>query len=893
MESDKNKEFLFWKVFRNVYIFKIIKSYLKIKTNSFRFRVYSYDEINSVEWMIRNNYYSLLRDKVINGDPNLSFVLKTCSIPNDNKDLFFFSKKLNYLDIDNDGIDFLNKHTSSYNDILTTTKNSSKHLKMLNLERAFKYSLFNNDNNNKEFINDKQFYKSLFKNYYNYFLSPEQLQPQQTSPTPIPTPVPIPIPINGIIYKLIVYYDNDIALDIIINEYKLLKLSTVNDYQSLIILAINNHSFKVTNYLYKSIIENQIKINFNHSIIWKSIFPIYKNNGILNLFFRNNNNNKDDNLIIYKSTKVDPIIKFLILNNNNNNNNILEFKLTIKSVPKEVELLNYRIDYLVYQVTVETLLNSCYSISILNISPEIWKLNKLNLDRVSFGSSDSIIDKLLQEDYQILSIDQLNQFKSTLINLNILSTTISDLDYNDNNNNNSVEFIISKLIKMITYFSVDKNTINNHLFYSIMYYDHNKDDDGDSNNNNNNSSSGDNLKIIKKRNFFKLITGIEERTLLFKYCKGKRELQIQFLNYFLEGLGKTVLLSTFKLFIELDVHLELMDIITRELKLKLFNNIPTQPLPPHNLTQYSSMTYQQPKQQQQQQHIKTPLVFETPNSIRMFDYLYNNDDLSMYRFEISEILFKNNLSINTTSPYDFKINENEDENKNENENRNEKLITILNHFKINYTLDYESQLERIKNEVTSPTLKQSSINFIFNNFNDFKEIIISIFNNNNNNNNNNINSIEILNNINKLKYFCNGLIDCSIIQLLPLYNYLDNSSNRIEVENDYVLVEICKRGDLNGLEQILIRKNKFIIRRVLSCSIFFGQLKMFEYINNSKHSWIFSPLSNTTFPLSLYDFDQFTKYAIKYCQHSFIDYFRDVLKLKLKLLYNNNNKSFI
>ncbi|KAM9983980.1 hypothetical protein ACTFIY_000697 [Dictyostelium cf. discoideum] len=65
---EKQNEKLFWSVFRNKYLNRLI-----FKSSEFKFGVYTYYEINNVGWMINNKHFSLLKEKIIRNDRNLNF----------------------------------------------------------------------------------------------------------------------------------------------------------------------------------------------------------------------------------------------------------------------------------------------------------------------------------------------------------------------------------------------------------------------------------------------------------------------------------------------------------------------------------------------------------------------------------------------------------------------------------------------------------------------------------------------------------------------------------------------------------------------------------------------------------------------------------------------------
>ncbi|KAM9972313.1 hypothetical protein ACTFIW_007372 [Dictyostelium discoideum] len=68
----EREEILFWKIFKNKYLFKEI-----FKKKSFRLGCYSYYECNKVDWMIDNGYFNLLYYKIDKNDKNLIIDEKT------------------------------------------------------------------------------------------------------------------------------------------------------------------------------------------------------------------------------------------------------------------------------------------------------------------------------------------------------------------------------------------------------------------------------------------------------------------------------------------------------------------------------------------------------------------------------------------------------------------------------------------------------------------------------------------------------------------------------------------------------------------------------------------------------------------------------------------------
>ncbi|KAM9972190.1 hypothetical protein ACTFIW_003549 [Dictyostelium discoideum] len=150
-------DYLFFKVFKNIVLFKKIFSFIKHdnyysdfgirKLGSFR-----YEEIVSTNWMIKNQYYQLLFEKVKKKEYLLFNVYKT-NKPNEiyeprNEIRKKYDKK--------HGINiYLNKFS------------------IFNKKIAIDAKWLNNNNNNN---NNNGFYYYLFKNYSNYFIENENIK---------------------------------------------------------------------------------------------------------------------------------------------------------------------------------------------------------------------------------------------------------------------------------------------------------------------------------------------------------------------------------------------------------------------------------------------------------------------------------------------------------------------------------------------------------------------------------------------------------------------------------------------------------------------------------------------------------------------------------------------
>ncbi|KAK5576644.1 hypothetical protein RB653_007788 [Dictyostelium firmibasis] len=138
-ENIEYRELLFWVIFKNKFLFKYITSFLNIGSNSsyngnygFGKQFFKIQEIINVKWMLDNNHFHILNEKVINGE---------LLVYNDNNNN---NNNSNNNNNNNEIIDFLKE-------IIKRVKNEKNH-----------YNLYN-------------FYQSLFNNYKKYINSIESL----------------------------------------------------------------------------------------------------------------------------------------------------------------------------------------------------------------------------------------------------------------------------------------------------------------------------------------------------------------------------------------------------------------------------------------------------------------------------------------------------------------------------------------------------------------------------------------------------------------------------------------------------------------------------------------------------------------------------------------------
>ncbi|KAN0000085.1 hypothetical protein ACTFIZ_008544 [Dictyostelium cf. discoideum] len=162
MENQNIGEKLFWSVFRNKYLNKII-----FKRSDFKLNSYTFYEINNVEWIISNKHFSLLREKVMRNDRNLNFRFIDLSDP-----IFAFFK---------DDYEFYYNLFKNYG--------NNEYISKLTLSDLEFYSQINDNvallkiliDKSKDYINLKLFYKFicigainssiyLYNNYFKDYL---------------------------------------------------------------------------------------------------------------------------------------------------------------------------------------------------------------------------------------------------------------------------------------------------------------------------------------------------------------------------------------------------------------------------------------------------------------------------------------------------------------------------------------------------------------------------------------------------------------------------------------------------------------------------------------------------------------------------------------------------
>ncbi|KAN0048091.1 hypothetical protein ACTA71_002483 [Dictyostelium dimigraforme] len=404
-------EKLFWKVIKNKYIKTHIFSFLNDKSK-IQNKIYKYDDINSVQFLIKNNLIELLRYKVKRGDRLIDF------------------------------LPILNKRNS-----LDQEKKKTE-----------RKSIF------KVIGNDQEFYQCLFKNYNQNFTSNEKTFNVKSLNTHFSNVLPIEgdgeYDLMIETRKQIIRDDNECAFAFF-QKVNAIKTSFEDFYE-----AISVGSIKMAKFIF-----NQLKkeVNFKkHELIgkvWKnytflnSSSPMFKDydktlpppSGSLSTLSTSSPINNKKYKIINKS------IKFLLL----------ELKL---NPPKEMNNINqdiFKID--IKLIKVKHLLESCKTIAILlqhtNFFDGYLKSLKKSVVCDKFmGFEGELQTYLPYPDFDFLNIDKLNEIEQNLKPQSIGSYVHSFSNGGDN-------IYILQLYKMLLTFT-DYSTVfrDNYIFFKCKYY---------------------------------------------------------------------------------------------------------------------------------------------------------------------------------------------------------------------------------------------------------------------------------------------------------------------------------------------------------------------------------------------------------------------------------------
>ncbi|EAL62288.1 hypothetical protein DDB_G0290323 [Dictyostelium discoideum AX4] len=722
---NNNDEIIFWKVIRNIYLFKKILSFLK---SEFRYEKYGYDEIKDVKWMIHNKYLLLLKDKVQRNDQDLAFF------------------KCSY-----------------YTDRNT---NNNNHDSIFQLNEPLK--------------SDYQFYKDLFKNYYNYFIEEQLLgnydsidnNNNNNNKFEIKKIKKKQIKNERIEQKRsfldrLIKFENLIAYSIIIDEFKL-HIPTDDD----LITSINNYSFEISNYLIFSNGGNEEKVKINKSNnekIWKSIIneSYDKNNNNNNNNNNNSNNNIKNNIIKIIDNSIDLKIDYLIN------------KAKIEIPLKLFKSIEYQINYQVGKSSLKTLLDSCFTIYYLNFKIDYWEKikNQFSKSGVStingYMATDIAVTQYLNEEYYSIPLSQLEIYKKKFQELNILSNNVNDiidLTDDDDNDKNIVNEMISNLLKMIIPFTGYSFNFLNYLYYLVIFKIKNKNENSIIDNNNN-------------LEYCKFIISREERLLIFS-IKSKKFLnkQICILNNMLKNNEKKInnfdiLYDYWEDFIHFDSHTELLEILSMKF-MKINSSF---------INSWFDIYF-----------------FHKVKSIEMFDYLYSK---------------KNQETINF--------------------NRLFYSISLLRHFKEKYPINYEKSL--IDYTIIYGYYENDKIQFLIDNYDQFRGKLIEHLKDNGSSlrfyNRDRLDDeliLKVVQDPEKLRCFFRerGTV---------IFKYYFDDTIDISSDRGILVKELCFRRDLKAIDKLLLTKSIPLISKVLLYASGCGAIEIFKFIfNNPKHKWIFN-----------------------------------------------------
>ncbi|KAM9965580.1 hypothetical protein ACTFIW_005398 [Dictyostelium discoideum] len=421
-EQINNLNYLFWKVFKNKILFKQI-----FKASSFKLGIYSYYECNKYEWIVRNGYLELLKDKVFRNDKNLIIdknymftVFKT-----DNQSFFSILFKnyshLVFEKVEKSSSNLVESTINSYgsldisgylsNDNLKSNEKNRFQLDQIQISKNTIELIIKNNNLSafQVITNENIKYEPTFSdlvgsiNYGSFDISKYILNNYSNEFNKFQTDQIWEISIG---YK---YLKND------------LNLVTSKDIELYI---------KKCNFFFSNILNNgsSIKLTIPEppKIEYERIYPIELYKNIKNLPKSKNNKfvrAKFLNKILY------PI--------DNNPDNYPQSKEINKNLKKLRDI--YR--GIIYELSVDLIINIC-----LNI------LNILKYQNLSFEFSNEFLPSF------IIKENELNNMK---LKYSFSNSSISCTDFDSNNQD------IKRLLIMVVYFTRD---INNYDFILMKYF---------------------------------------------------------------------------------------------------------------------------------------------------------------------------------------------------------------------------------------------------------------------------------------------------------------------------------------------------------------------------------------------------------------------------------------
>ncbi|KAN0019312.1 hypothetical protein ACTFIU_002518 [Dictyostelium citrinum] len=442
---NKNEE-LFWSIFRNRFLNKIIFEKIKCKC---RLLCFSYDEIVFSEWMIIHNYLELLKYKVKRGDG---------------------------LIFNNTWVNVLYKHSQPL-----SIKSSNSRFKYDKLEDDYsliisRKGIYDVNSIFNWFKDDYDFYFNLFKNYSNYFKVNNNFnnnyeikelkenekikrKPMCQSEGRIAVH---PLSLKEII-NLIIVFDNVSAMKVLVDQSYYIR----DDEQIFkdFIKSFEIGSLKLAEFIYNNYLnleysneKEKTQSLWDLAVFTETNFMDIKNDG-LQLFLDKyylmkklkNNNNKNNN-----NNK-----KYNYNNHENNNNNI------IISNNGEIIMKNIKsiLTYNIFKVEFKILIGYAEIISLLNDQFD-FQNNIINNFKPNTNYID-INESLEQElkEISILSLNEIYELKCKLIEKKIINEIkpLNQLDWD------SLKKDLERLYKMLILFT-GLSISENYFLFKLKYY---------------------------------------------------------------------------------------------------------------------------------------------------------------------------------------------------------------------------------------------------------------------------------------------------------------------------------------------------------------------------------------------------------------------------------------
>ncbi|KAM9990589.1 hypothetical protein ACTFIY_006619 [Dictyostelium cf. discoideum] len=520
--SDNEK--LFWKVIKNKFLKTYIFSFLNDKSK-IQNKIYKYDEICSVQFLIKNNLIELLKYKVKRGETLIDF------------------------------LPFLKKRKFQNYKPPAEDPNDRK-------------SIF------KVIKNDTEFYQYLFKNYNQNFISNEKtFFANGYTPSILPLSIEDDCKFDLKIEtkKQIIKDDNECAFRIFQNV-NFIQI-TVDDFCE----AISIGSIKTAKLIYNGLKKDS---NFKkHELIGK----VWKNYTFLN---SNSPMFKDYNIKISPSnsetsetSSTSPLLQSPSPSPSSQISTTSKFKIINKSVklllidlkflpPKEMNNINqdiFKID--IKELKVKHLLESCKTISIIlqftNLFDTYLKtLKKKEISDKFMGFESELQTYLPNPLIDFLSFEKLIEIEQNLKPKSIKSLvhSISTIDTDSNN--------IFKLFKMLLTFT-DYSTVfrDNFIFFKCKYF----------NDYSLCKSAKDKQLPFQLGSFENVLPNssyLSNLFQLFSYCQNEKVIQTKFINQAIENIVQSLKDSKRPIIKPLDLiitllhfdYIELISIFYKNLK---------------------------------------------------------------------------------------------------------------------------------------------------------------------------------------------------------------------------------------------------------------------------------------------------------------------------------------